>query len=145
MLHLVRRFFQSWSARYPEPSETDSLRSLMSDGEFALWASMTAADQRHSLKVVARFRRRLSDASTAEIVGVALHDVGKVRSGLGTFGRVVATVVGPRTRRFATYHDHEIVGLEMLRECGSTREVLAVLEGTARPEALDAFRWADDC
>lgn len=145
MFHLVRRFFQSWSSRYPESSETDSLRSLMTDSEFALWASMAAADQRHSLKVVERFRRRLSDATTAEIVGVALHDVGKVRSGLGTFGRVVATLVGPRTSRFATYHDHERIGLEMLRECGSAREVLAVLEGNARPEALSSFRWADDC
>jgi len=145
MLHLVRRFFQSLSPRYPESSETDSLRSLMTDSEFALWASMAAADQRHSLKVVERFRLQLNDASTAEIVGVALHDVGKVRSGLGTFGRVVATVIGPRTRRFATYHDHERIGLEMLRECGSTREVLAVLEANARPEVLDAFRWADDC
>ena len=145
MLHLVRRFFQSLSPRYPATSETASLRSLMTDSEFALWASMVAADQRHSLKVVERFRWRLSDASTAEIVGVALHDVGKVRSGLGTFGRVVATLVGPHTRRFATYHDHERVGLEMLRECGSTHEVLAILEGNARPEVLDAFRWADDC
>ncbi len=145
MLHLVRRFFQSWSPRYPDSSETESLRSLMTDSEFALWASMAAADQRHSLKVVERFRLQLNDASTAEIVGVALHDVGKVRSGLGTFGRVVATVIGPRTRRFATYHDHERIGLEMLRECGSTREVLAVLEANARPEVLDAFRWADDC
>lgn len=145
MLHLVRRFFQSLSPRYPESSETDSLRSLMTDSEYALWASMAAADQRHSLRVVERFRLQLNDASTAEIVGVALHDVGKVRSGLGTFGRVVATVIGPRTRRFATYHDHERIGLEMLRECGSTREVLAVLEANARPEVLDAFRWADDC
>ncbi|MEN9300685.1 MAG: hypothetical protein RLZZ254_466, partial [Actinomycetota bacterium] len=107
MLHLVRRFFQSLSPRYPESSETDSLRSLMTDSEYALWASMAAADQRHSLRVVERFRLQLNDASTAEIVGVALHDVGKVRSGLGTFGRVVATVIGPRTRRFAAYHDHE--------------------------------------
>ena len=145
MFHLVRRFFQSWSSRYPESSETESLRSLMTESEFALWASMAAADQRHSLKVVERFRRRLSDATTAEIVGVALHDVGKVRSGLGTFGRVVATLVGPRTSRFATYHDHERIGVEMLRECGSAREVLAVLERNARPEALSSFRWADDC
>lgn len=145
MLHLVRRFFQSWSSRIPDESETDLLRSLMTDNEFALWASMAAADQRHSLKVVARLRDRLSDATSEEIVGVALHDVGKVQSGLGIFGRVIATVIGPRTARFATYHDHERIGLRMLRECGSSRDVQAVLEGTARPDALAAFRWADDC
>jgi len=145
MLHLVRRFFQSWSSRTPDESETALLRALMTEGEFALWSSMAAADQRHSLKVVARFRDRLSDATSEEIVGVALHDVGKVRSGLGTFGRVIATVIGPRTVRFATYHDHERIGLQLLRECGSSRDVQAVLEGTARRDALAAFRWADDC
>ncbi|MFM8866676.1 MAG: hypothetical protein ACKOFZ_00040 [Ilumatobacteraceae bacterium] len=145
MLHLVRRFFQSWSSRLPDDSETVPLRDLMTVDEFALWTSMAAPDQRHSLKVVERFRDRLVDATSAEIVGVALHDVGKVRSGLGTFGRVMATVVGPRTTRFRIYHDHERIGLQMLRECGSSLDVVAVLEGTAREAALAAFRWADDC
>jgi len=145
ILHLVRRFVQSLSSRAPSASETSHLRAIMSDQEFGLWRSMAVPDQRHSLKVVGRFVDRLTDATAAEIVGVALRDVGKVVSDLGTLGRVMATVFGPRTRRYATYHDHESIGLGMLRDAGSTEEVLAILDGTARQRALDAFRWADNC
>ena len=52
-------------------------------------------------------------ADRAEVAGALLHDVGKVEAGLGTFGRVVATVVGPRTERFRTYHDHEAIGARL--------------------------------
>ena len=56
-------------------------------------------------------RRRAGPTATrAEMAGALLHDVGKIEAGLGTFGRVAATVVGPRTRRFRLYHDHEAIG-----------------------------------
>ncbi len=45
-------------------------------------------------------RRRRPTASRAEIAGAVLHDVGKIECGLGTFGRVVATFVGPRDETF---------------------------------------------
>ena len=54
----------------------------------------------------------------AEMAGALLHDVGKVQSGLGTWGRVAATVVGPRTRRFRQYHDHEQIGASMAAQAG---------------------------
>ena len=145
MMHLVRRFVQSLSRAVPDESDVSSIREFMNDGEFALWSTMSPADQRHSLKVVERFRGRLRDATSSEIVGVALHDVGKVASNLGTFTRVLATIVGPRTERFRKYHDHESIGLHMLRDVRSSAEVTAILEGTARQTALAAFRWADDC
>lgn len=145
MGHLVRRFFQSLSRRVPDDAETADLRVLMTTNEYELWKSMSASDQRHSLMVVKRFRQRLPDATPDEIVGVALHDVGKVESRLGTIGRVVATVVGPRTKRFASYHEHERIGQRLLRAGGSSSAVLALLDGSARRAALDAFRWADDC
>ena len=40
------------------------------------------------------------DVDRDEMAAALLHDVGKVECGLGTFGRVAATVVGPRTQRF---------------------------------------------
>ena len=44
-------------------------------------------------------RRRSGDRATRPVVAAALlHDVGKVESGLGTYGRVVATAVGRRGR-----------------------------------------------
>lgn len=143
--HLFRRFFQSLSRSAPDETDVLALQKLMSDAEFALWSTMSPSDRRHSLKVVARFRGHLSDATNAEIVGVALHDVGKVASNLGTFARVMATIVGPRTRRFRIYHDHESIGLRMLREIGCSSQVAAILDGTARQSALASFRWADNC
>jgi hypothetical protein len=45
---------------------------------------------------------------------------------------VIATLVGPRTRRFSLYHQHEEIGITMLRHAGSDIEVIA------------AFRSADN-
>jgi hypothetical protein len=53
------------------------------------------------------------------VAGALLHDVGKQVAALGTFTRVVATVVGPRTDRFRQYHDHEPLGAAMLADTGS--------------------------
>ena len=47
-----------------------------------------------------------------EMAGALLHDVGKLDAGLGTFGRVLATVVGPRTATVPHYHDHERIGAD---------------------------------
>lgn len=145
MFHLLRRFVQSLSGRFPDESEASVLLEIMSEQEFTLWRTMPASDQRHSLKVVGRFLHRLPEATTAEIIGVALHDVGKVASNLGTLGRVAATVFGRRGSRFAIYHDHESIGIMMLRDAGCSRDVQAILDGSARQSALAAFRWADNC
>jgi hypothetical protein len=67
--------------------------------ERSMWRTMPAADRRHAIEVARRFADRRPEASRAEMAGALLHDVGKVASGFGTFGRVVATVVGPRTAR----------------------------------------------
>jgi hypothetical protein len=59
------------------------------------------------------------EATRAEVAGAVLHDVGKIECGLGTFGRVAATLVGSRTPSFAAYHDHEAIGSELARAAGS--------------------------
>ena len=82
---------------------------------------MTVQDRRHSILVARRFVEFAPEASRAEVAAALLHDVGKLASGLGTFARVVATVVGPRTDRFRPYHDHERLGAEMLAAAGSPR------------------------
>lgn len=57
-----------------------------------------------------------------------LHDVGKIDAGLGTFGRVPATLVGiavGRARvargkgRIARYLDHPAIGARLLSEAGA--------------------------
>ena len=82
------------------------------------------------------------DAARAEIAGALLHDVGKVEAGLGTFGRVAATVVGPRTARFRRYHDHEAIGARLAAAAGSDPVTVALIEGQG--PAADALRAADD-
>ena len=76
------------------------------------------------------------------MAGALLHDVGKVEAGLGTFSRVVATVVGPRTRRFRLYHDHEALGARLAAAAGADVVTVALIEGRG-PAAAD-LRAADD-
>ena len=103
---------------------------------------MAAADRRHSIEVARRFLARRPDATAAEMAGALLHDAGKVEAGLGTFSRVVATVVGPRTRRFRLYHDHEAIGARLADAAGSDPLTVALIEGRG-PAAAD-LRAADD-
>ena len=89
-------------------------------------------------RFLARARRRLAPRSA----GALLHDVGKVPSGLGTWGRVVATLVGGRTRRFRQYHDHEQIGANLAAQAGSDPVTVALIRGTG-PAAAD-LQAADD-
>ena len=79
---------------------------------------MPPADRRHAIDVGRRFVERRPSATRAEMAGALLHDVGKVQSGLGTWGRVAATLVGGRTRRFRQYRDHEQIGAQMAAHSG---------------------------
>jgi response regulator RpfG family c-di-GMP phosphodiesterase len=75
---------------------------------------------------------------------VLLHDIGKIQSNLSTLMRVGATLVGPRTKRFRLYHQHEEIGITMLRHAGSHADVIAVLNQTCNAEVAAAFRSADN-
>ena len=143
--HLTRRFFGALSRRAPSSCDQAWAIGFLLPGEAALWQQLSHADQRHSTEVARRFAEDLSESSRDEIAGALLHDIGKVSVDLGTFGRVLATIVGPRTRSFRIYHDHEQIGIELLRRAGSTAETLSLLDGTTqRNEALTALRRADN-
>jgi predicted HD phosphohydrolase len=111
-------------------------------GERALWDRMGAADRRHAVEVARRFVARRPDASRAEVAGALLHDVGKLAADLGTSGRVVATIVGPRTARFRLYHDHEAIGGRLVADAGADPVTVALVEGHG--EAAGDLRAADD-
>jgi len=138
----VRRFAGSLSRRAPSSADVVWASEHLSAEECALWASMPVTDRRHSLAVARRFVVARPAASTAEIAGALLHDVGKVESRLGTFGRVVATLVGPRTDRFRTYHRHEEIGARMLADAGSDPMTVDLVCG--RGPAAATLRAADD-
>jgi hypothetical protein len=103
-------------------------RTLTPD-EHGLWVQMSNQDRRHSALVARRFAARRPDATRAELAGAMLHDVGKIECGLGTFGRVAGTLVGPRGRRFAAYHEHEAIGARLAAEVGSDPVTVELIAG----------------
>lgn len=140
--HLARRFATSLSRREPPSAETVWGVGHLLPAEAELWQRMAVQDRRHSLLVARRFAERLPDHSRAELAAALLHDVGKVDCGLGTWRRVLATLVGPRTPAFRRYHDHERLGAELLATAGSDAATIELVLGRGR--AATALRSADD-
>jgi len=126
--HLAARFFTSLSPAPPAASEQAWALSQLLPGESALWSAMSNQDRRHTAKVARRFVAARPGATRAEIAGALLHDVGKLECGLGTWGRVVASVVGPRTDAFRRYHDHEHIGALLAGQAGSDPETVALID-----------------
>jgi hypothetical protein len=139
--HLTRRFITSLSRQEPPGVDDKWAASHLLGGELELWSQMSAPDRRHSILVARRFESQ-GPWSRDEIAGALLHDVGKLESGLGTFGRVAATIVGPRTARFRRYQDHEGVGADLLTAAGSSEITIELVLG--RGPAADALAKADD-
>ncbi len=140
--HLVRRFFTSLSPHPPSADDEAWAQRWLRPGEVELWRRMANVDRRHAVVVARRFLDHRPAAERAEVAGALLHDVGKVESSLGTVGRVVATVVGPRTGPFRTYHDHEAIGARLAEAAGSDAVTVALIRGQG-PAAADLM-WADD-
>ena len=115
---------------------------MLLPAEWAMWERLGPADQRHTIEVARRFGAARPDASRAEMAGALLHDIGKIECGLGTVGRVVATIVGPRTARFRQYHDHEAIGARWCTEAGSDPLTVALVRGEG--PAAAALCAADD-
>jgi hypothetical protein len=135
LLHLARRFFGSLSRREPDPVDEAWVCSVLGDGEHALWRRMSAADRRHAIGVARAVPADLAPAAL-------LHDVGKVVSGLGTFARVGATVLGwfGRDRwsgRIGDYLHHDALGADLLRAAGSSDFTAR----WAREHHLPEARW----
>ncbi len=140
--HLARRFVSSLSDAAPPAADDAWATSFMIDAEAALWHRLSNVDRRHAVEVARRFAGRRPTASREEMAAACLHDVGKLEAGLGTFGRVVATVIGPRTARFRAYHDHEEIGARWLEERGSSPVTVALVRRQG-PAAAD-LEAADD-
>ena len=125
--HLAARFFGSLSSRPPEPGEEELATTQLLPGERELWQRMSNQDRRHSAIVGRRFVAARPQATRAEVAGALLHDVGKIECGLGTWGRVAATIVGRRGRRFTLYHDHEQIGANLAQTAGSDPETVDLI------------------
>lgn len=143
--HLARRFLGSFDRRPPDEPSVEWVSSVLRDEEYALWSTMRVEDRRHSLVVAGRYRDANRSATRPELAAALLHDVGKVVSGLGTWRRVLATVIGPRGRLFRDYHDHERLGAVLVMRAGSDPLTVAMIRGDAPPALMDALHRADDC
>jgi predicted HD phosphohydrolase len=132
--HLVRRFLTSLSSQAPDPADTTWAESQLLDGELQLWRRLSVSDRRHTITVARRFES-MGSWTRDEIAGALLHDIGKLDADLGTASRVLATVVGPRTARFRSYHDHERIGADMLAAAGSATTTIELVRGHGRAAA----------
>jgi hypothetical protein len=139
--HLAARFFVSLSTAPPAAADEVWAESHLLPGEVRMWRRMSNVDRKHSTKVARRFVALRPDATRAEVAGALLHDVGKIECGLGTFGRVAASVVGRRGRRFSIYHDHERIGSELARAAGSDPATVDLI--AERGPALPALKACD--
>lgn len=139
--HLAARFVTSLSGRPPHVADEVWAERHLLAGELGLWRRMSNQDRRHSIKVARRFVAARPAATRAEVAGALLHDVGKIECGLGTWGRVAASIVGPRTGRFRTYHDHERIGAELAARAGSEQATVELV--AERGPAYPALRQCD--
>ncbi|MGH9075887.1 MAG: hypothetical protein ACRDY0_00260 [Acidimicrobiales bacterium] len=161
--HLALRFFGALLPVGPRPSRQRWALGQLSTEEARLFSAMSGPDRRHAIGVArsaqglaAADGRATRDLPAGFVAAALLHDVGKIESGLGTLGRVGATlaaravgrdrIVSPaRPRpgrrpagRVASYLGHDQIGARLLEGAGS--DGLAV--GWAREHHLPEHRWS---
>jgi hypothetical protein len=156
--HLIRRFVGSLSRRaVPASDERWALSSLL-DAERQLWLRCSIADQRHTIAVARRaceLSPKLAQPGERPVLAACLlHDIGKLDAGLGTFGRVLATVWGAArgeraergSGRIARYLRHEPIGATMLAAAGSDELTVWLVGGDPRAprQMAELLRQADD-
>jgi len=149
--HLAVRFVGSLWPGGPSAADERWARQWCTGGEAGLWARMAGPDRRHAVAVA----RRVEAAGYQDrpvMAAALLHDVGKITAGLGTLGRVVATVAamaagherasgwsgGGLGRRAGLYVRHDELGAALLAEAGSDELTVR----WAREHHLPAERWS---
>ena len=152
--HLAGRFFGSLHPGGPNAAEELWVASQLTAGERDVWRRMANPDRRHAVGVARRLHATVASPVERPVAAAALlHDCGKVVSGLGTYGRVLATVaaaVGGRdmagpwserrgfTRRVGLYLRHPELGADLLSMAGSDPLTVA----WARQHHLPAEQWS---
>lgn len=133
--HLAKRFFGSIVPLGPSAADRAWAEEQLLDGEREIWQKLSRVDRRHAAGVARRVEVALGHEATRPILAAALlHDCGKTVSGLGTYGRVIATLsvklagtdqavawseTQGFTRRVGLYVEHPRLGAELLGLAGS--------------------------
>jgi hypothetical protein len=157
-LHLVKRAIETAIPRGPSPTDETWAEAQLLPGELALWLRMKRADRRHAAGVARRVEVALGDRATRPVLAAALmHDVGKIESGFGLYGRTAATLSATAvhhdqdviaawtrttgfTRRVGLYLQHPKLGGDLLGIAGSD----AFTEAWAREHHLPSEQWTVD-
>ncbi len=151
VVHLAKRFVGSLRPGGPSAADEAWVRDQLLPAEHDLWRSMSGADRRHAVGVANRVTRALGHEATRPVLAAALlHDVGKVEAGLGTYGRVIATLsakaAGPDmattwrrqrgvARKVGLYLHHDRLGGDLLELAGSDPLTVAWAREHHLPEA----------
>jgi hypothetical protein len=167
-LHLVSRFFGSLVPAGEPRADRQWIADNLTDGEQQVWRTMSRQDRRHAAGVARRVERALGNEATRPVLAAALlHDCGKTVSGLGTYGRVIATLsvklAGTEqalawretrgfTRRVGLYVLHPELGADLLGLAGSAPLTVAWTaehhlppdQWTVPAAVGDALKAADD-
>lgn len=140
--HLIKRLIFSFlPAR--KNRQTLEFTTLLNQKELTLFHAQSRIDKKHSYRNVQKLLT-LADAPLEPdvIIASAMHDVGKIKSGFGIFGRVFATCVAAvaglsridnwsRDRqssmryRIAVYVQHPEIGAALLNEAESNKIAIA--------------------
>jgi hypothetical protein len=172
-LHLGRRFVRALSPRPPRDRDVAWVSGILEPAELTLWRSLPNHDRRYTIRVAKDVEGRLAGTEYAGqprwLAAALLHDVGKLDSSLGVFGRVLATLAGSAaghdmaepwsqkrgvTRRFGLYLQHPELGASRIRMCNGSREAALWAEAHQDPDrwpstglpqvVIDALASADD-
>ncbi|MGH9273738.1 MAG: hypothetical protein ACRDZU_03735 [Acidimicrobiales bacterium] len=151
--HLARRFAGSLWPGGPSATQQAWVDQQLLPGEAELWRRMSGPDRRHAAGVARDVERSLGhEASRPVLAAALLHDVGKLESGLRTYGRVIATlsakVAGTDMahtwrrqrgfpRRVGLYLLHPALGADLLELAGSDPLTVA----WAREHHLPEDQW----
>lgn len=136
IFHLGKRWALSLSHKPPSEQELHWVQLQLNQLEYELWLQMSNQDKRHTISVAHKLQFLLDfQAPSYAISAALLHDIGKIRSNLGTNSRVLATLVAGvfgrdkvarwKNRpnylsRIGLYIDHGKVGSELLGAIGSS-------------------------
>jgi hypothetical protein len=151
--HLARRFFGALWPGKPDAADVAWVATVLNEQELTVWSRMPNHDRRHSICVARDVEAMLSNTEYASdprwAEAALLHDVGKLDSGLGVFGRVLATLAGAAaghdmaepwsqkggvTRKFGLYLLHPELGASRIRMCNGSREAALWAEAHQDPE-----------
>ena len=131
--HLAGRFVRAHKPGPLSAADRAFVAEVLTPAELSLWERLPRHDHHHTVEVARRVEAALAGTAHAGesrwLAAALLHDIGKLESGLGIYGRVAATLAGRARpgqadawreqpgwrRRIGDYLRHDLIGGEMLR------------------------------